>query len=71
MKLARSLVTALAATSLISAPVLAAPVNVERSSTAAEGENLRGGLLLPLAALIAAVLAVILLTDSGDEPVSP
>ena len=72
MKLARSLVAAFAATSLIGAPVLAAPVNAERTSTAADGENVRGNnLLLPFAALIAAILAVILLTDGGDQPVSP
>jgi hypothetical protein len=71
----RNAVTALAAISLVSAPVVAqaAPAAVEqaRAGSEVEGESLRGGLFLPLAALVAAILAVILLTDSGDEPVSP
>ena len=71
----RNAVTALAAISLVSAPVVAqaAPASVEqaRVGSEVEGESLRGGLLLPLAALIAAILAIILVTDGGDEPVSP
>jgi hypothetical protein len=71
----RSAVTALAAISLATAPLVAeaAPAAVEQARVGGEveGESLRGGLLLPLAALIAAILAVILLTDGGDEPASP
>ena len=71
----RTAVTALAAISLVSAPVgaQAAPAAVQqaRVGNKVAGESLRGGLLLPIAALIAAILAVILLTDQGDEPVSP
>jgi hypothetical protein len=68
-------ITALAALSLISAPVVAqaAPANAEqaRAGSELEGESLRGGFFLPLAVLIAAILAVILVTDDGEEPVSP
>ena len=68
-------IAALAAISLGTAPVVAqaAPAGVEqaRIGNKVEGESLRGGLILPLAALVAAILAVILLTDSGNEPVSP
>ena len=68
-------IRAVTAMSLISAPVVAqaAPVPIEqaRVGSEVEGESLRGGVLMPLLFLVAAVLAVILLTDGGEEPVSP
>ena len=71
----KNAITALAAISLISAPVVAqaapAPIEQARIGSENEGESLRGGIFLPLAFLVAAVLAVILVTDGGEEPVSP
>ena len=71
----RNAVTALAALSLVSAPVVAqaAPAEVEQARVSSEvkGESLRGGFLIPFVVLIAAVLGVLLATSSGNEPVSP
>jgi hypothetical protein len=77
MKIARSLLSAVVATSLLAAPSVAsaAPADVEQTRAGApiEGEEIRGrgGVFLPLAFLVAAILAVLLLTDGGDQPVSP
>jgi hypothetical protein len=71
----KNAITAMAVMSLISAPLVAqaapAPIEQTRVGSEVEGESLRGGIFLPLAFLIAAILAVILLTDDGDRPVSP
>ena len=71
----KNAITAIAAISLISAPVVAqaapAPIEQARVASEVEGESLRGGVLMPLLFLVAAILAVILLTDGGEEPVSP
>jgi hypothetical protein len=68
-------ITTLAAFSLVGAPVVAqaasATVEQARVGTDIEGESLRGGVILPLVALIAAILAIMLVTDSGEDPVSP
>ena len=49
----------------------AVPAQIERSTEKAEGENLRGGYLLPLAIVVAIILGVVLLSG-GDKnnPVS-
>ena len=64
--------TALAAASLAFAPI-AAQAAPERTGTAVEGENLRGGgLLIPAVVLVIAALLVVLLnSDDNDVPVSP
>ena len=68
-------ITALTAISLISAPVVAqaSPADLQqgRVGSQVEGESLGGGLILPLAALIAAILFIVLVTDDSNEPVSP
>jgi hypothetical protein len=58
---------------MAAAPVVAAPkppVEVAPQSETVEGEQIRGGFLLPLAIIIAIIIGVILLTDDED-PVSP
>jgi hypothetical protein len=76
MKLSRLITSSALALALAGAPIVAqaTPANVEqaRAGTEVGGEELRGGgLLLPLAFLLAAILAVILLTDDGGAPESP
>jgi hypothetical protein len=65
------------AASLVAAPTIAsaqstAPREVAPASETIQADNeIRGGFILPLAALVALVLAVILLTDKDDEdPIS-
>ena len=74
MKL-RNAFAAVAASALVSAPVVAqaatAQVDQTRAGAEVEGENLGGGLLLPLAALVVIILGIILLTDDDDAPESP
>ena len=68
---------AAAAASLAIAPTAAAaqsaaPVDVAPASESVEGEELRGGFILPLAFIVAIVLAVILLTGEDEpDPISP
>lgn len=72
MKLAEVLSSVAVATSLVVAPVAAqASVADLRASTEAEGENLRGGFIIPAIAIVAIILGVLLLTDGDDEPSSP
>ena len=76
MKLSKVL-AAVIATSLVSAPVVAqaAAANVEqsRAGTQVEGENLRGGFIIPLVAIIAIILGILAATndDDSDLPHSP
>ena len=78
MKFAKTFASTLAAASLIASPVVAqaaAPVApAERSSADVQGENLRGGFIIPLIALIAIILGIIAATrgnNNGDLPHSP
>jgi hypothetical protein len=71
-----SILAAVAAASMASAPVLAAPkpaptTEVAPKSETVEGEQIRGGFLLPLAIIIAIIIGVILLTNDDEDPVSP
>ena len=74
MKLSKALAAAVAM-SLVSAPVAAqaaaAPADVSqaRIGTDAEGEQLRGGWIIPLIALIAIILGICAGTDvcGGDD----
>ncbi|HEX8238391.1 MAG TPA: hypothetical protein VF574_01490 [Allosphingosinicella sp.] len=74
-----SILAAIAAASMATAPVAAAPrpaaataTEVAPASETVDGERIRGGFLLPLAIIIAIIIGVLLLTKSGDEdPVSP
>jgi len=74
-----SILAAIAAASMAAAPVVAQPkqaaapaTEVAPKSETVEGEQIRGGFLLPLAIIIAIIIGVLLLTRNGDEdPVSP
>lgn len=69
-----SILAALAAASMAAAPVVAQPkpaAEVAPQSETVEGEQIRGGFLLPLAIIIAIILGVILLTKDDEEPASP
>ena len=69
----KSILAAVAAVSMASAPVVAAPKapEVAPQSETVEGEQIRGGFLLPLAIIIAIIIGVLLLTDDDEDPVSP
>ncbi|MGZ8298283.1 MAG: hypothetical protein ACXWU4_14150 [Allosphingosinicella sp.] len=73
-----SVLAALAGAARAAAPVVAAPkpaaapaTEVAPQSETVEGEQIRGGFLLPLAIIIAIILGVILLTKDDEEPASP
>lgn len=69
----KSILAAIAAASMIAAPVVAAPAppaEVAPADETVEGEQIRGGFLLPLAVIIAIIIGVLLLTE-GEEPTSP
>ena len=74
-----SILAAIAAASMAAAPVVAAPkpapapaTEVAPAAETVEGEQIRGGFLLPLAVIIAIIIGVILLTGRrrADQPVS-
>ena len=74
MKLGKALASLAVATSLVSAPVVAqAAVADVRSATEVEGENLRGGFIIPLIAIIAVILGILAATNDDDDdlPISP
>ncbi len=68
-----SILAAVAAASMAAAPVVAAPkpVEVAPQSETVEGEQIRGGFLLPLAIISAIIIGVLLLTDDDEGPTSP
>jgi hypothetical protein len=69
-----SILAAMASASLAAAPVVAAPkpaAEVAPASETVEGEQIRGGFLLPLAIIIAIIIGVLLLTKDDEGPVSP
>ena len=75
----RTLLSSLIAATLVSAPVAAqaaGATDIARAGTDAEGEELRGGFIIPLIALIAVILGLCVATDicGGDDddlPTSP
>lgn len=71
----KSILVAVAAATMAAAPVVAAPKPAAEIAPAAEsvdGEQIRGGFLLPLAIIIAIIIGVVFLTKDDDEdPVSP
>jgi hypothetical protein len=75
MKMKQALL-ALAATSLVAAPVTAQAAAAEAARTASpvsDSENLQGGWLLPALAIIAILLGILAITSGGDDelPHSP
>ena len=72
MRFGKILASALVASSLVSAPVVAQAAPA-RLGTNVKGENLHGGFIIPLIALVAVILGILALTsdDNGDLPHSP
>lgn len=73
MKMSKALASFAVATSLVAAPVAAQAAPTElRTATEVEGENLRGGFIIPLIALVAIILGVLVATGGDDDaPHSP
>ena len=80
MKLRRALESFAVATSLITAPVAAQAAMAEAAPAArigsdVDGDQLRGGFIIPLIALIAVILGLCVATDicggDDDRPHSP
>jgi type IV secretory pathway VirB2 component (pilin) len=73
-----SILAAVAAVSMAAAPAVAAPKPVGSSAASGvapagetvQGEQIRGGFLLPLAIIIAIILGVLLLTNDDEDPIS-
>jgi len=71
MKMKHAL-AALAATSLVAAPMAAQAAAARSASPVADSENLRGGWLIPALAIIAVLLGILAITGGGDDlPHSP
>ena len=71
MKMKHAL-AALAATSLVAAPVAAQAAAARGASPVADSENLQGGWLVPALAIIAVLLGILAITSGGDDlPHSP
>jgi hypothetical protein len=74
MKLLKTIASVLVASSLVAAPIAAqAAQPVDRAATGVRGENLHGGWVIPLLALAAVILGLIVLLDNDDDtlPHSP
>jgi heme/copper-type cytochrome/quinol oxidase subunit 2 len=74
----KKLIAAAAAAALVMSPTLAAaqsaPVEVAPAAEQAEGEQIRGGFLLPLGIIVAIIISVYFLTkdkDNDNLPVTP
>ncbi|HYD39041.1 MAG TPA: hypothetical protein VEA60_15595 [Allosphingosinicella sp.] len=72
-----SILAAAAAISLAAAPAVAAPkpvgsatTEVAPASETVQGEQIRGGFLLPLAIIVAIIIGVLLLTNDDEDPIS-
>lgn len=75
MSLRKVSLTAALALSMASTPVLAqsaAPLSVARTSAeAGDSSELRGGFVIPLIAIIAIILGILVAVDGDDPPHSP
>lgn len=74
MKIGKYAASALVAASFVGAPIVAqaAPSEVSRASSEFEGENMRGGFIIPVIAIIAVLLGILAATSGGgDAPHSP
>jgi hypothetical protein len=73
MRLGKALGSVAVAASLVTAPLAAQAAPAElRTSSEIEGEELRGGFLIPLIAVIAVILGILAATSGGgDRPHSP
>lgn len=80
MRLAKMMM-AVAACSLATTPVLAAPAasklsvsaskSVRSSTSAGDSNEVRGGFIIPAVAIIAIILGILVAVDEDDKPNSP
>ena len=73
MRLGKILATALVSGSLLAAPISAQAADAKRLASDVQGENLRGGFIIPVLAVIAVILGILALTDDNNDtlPHSP
>lgn len=74
MRFGRTLASTLVAASVVATPIAAqAAAPASRVDSRVAGENLRGGFIIPLLALIAIILGILVLVNDDDEdlPHSP
>ena len=74
MRFGRIIASALVATSVVAAPIAAqAAAPAPRMDSEVTGENFHGGFIIPLLALAAVILGIIVLVSDDDEdlPHSP
>ena len=74
MKFSKMVASSLIATSLVAAPLAAqAAAPAARLGSDVKGEELRGGFIIPLIALVAIILGILAATSGDDEdlPHSP
>ena len=73
----KGLIAATASVALIAAPTVAAaqsaPAEVAPAAEQVEGEQLRGGFIIPLIAIVAIILGILAATNDNDDdlPHSP
>ena len=71
-KIGTSVICALALVGAPLAAAQAAPADLTRTASATEGDDLRGGFIVPAIVIVAAILGVIILLMNDDNPpVSP
>ena len=71
----KAIINALTSLALVATPVVAsaqttAPTAPAPAAEEMDGSQIRGGFLLPLAVIVAIIIAILLLTDDG-KPKSP
>ena len=68
----KNILAATAAMSLVTAPVVAQAAAPRAGAQVGDAENLRGGFIIPLIALVAIILGILAATgDDDDLPKSP
>ena len=68
----KNILAATAAMGLVTAPVLAQAAPARTGAEVGDAENLRGGFIIPLIALVAIILGILAATgDDDDPPTSP
>lgn len=72
MSLRKGSLAAALAVAMVSAPALAQTQAVERTGAEMEQANeLRGGFIIPLIAIVAVILGILAAIDDDDRPTSP
>jgi len=68
----RNILAATAAATLATAPLAAQaaaqPLPAREASELGDAENMRGGFIIPLIAIVAIILGILAMTGGGDDP---